>query len=289
MQITEHIHALKIPFQITVTPGTAIDRFVYAYLICGENITLVDTGVSGSGKIIFDYLKSIGRGPGEISTIFLTHSHPDHIGSARSIKEISGCSVIAHSAERFWIEDVGLQLKERPVPGFNTLVEGSVAVDRVVENGEVVKLDGTLALEIFHTPGHSKGSVSLYLKNDNALFCGDAILLPGQMPIFEDLPNCINSVNMLKRIRGVEALLSSWDAPQKGKHVYELMDESIKYLMKIHEAIRTTSSERSFLEPMEFCKAVLDKLGLPEAMVNPLVLRSFQSGLNSFGKNTANG
>jgi len=48
MQITPAIHALRLPFKVPIAPGIALDRFVYSYLICGETITLIDTGVAGS-------------------------------------------------------------------------------------------------------------------------------------------------------------------------------------------------------------------------------------------------
>ena len=63
MQITDHVHALKIPFQITDPSGQKIDRFVYAYLIYGQKIYLIDSGVASSEKIILDYLKATGRSP----------------------------------------------------------------------------------------------------------------------------------------------------------------------------------------------------------------------------------
>jgi glyoxylase-like metal-dependent hydrolase (beta-lactamase superfamily II) len=87
------------------SPGIAIDRFVYSYVLAGETITLIDTGVAGCEEVIFDYIRSIGRDPCEISFIILTHSHPDHIGAAKAIREATGCSVMAHPAERAWIED----------------------------------------------------------------------------------------------------------------------------------------------------------------------------------------
>ncbi|MBU0947081.1 MAG: MBL fold metallo-hydrolase [Proteobacteria bacterium] len=43
----------------------------------------------------------------------LTHSHPDHIGSAKSIKELTGCTVFSHKLEQEWIEDIEQQVKDR--------------------------------------------------------------------------------------------------------------------------------------------------------------------------------
>ncbi len=86
MQVTEHIHAKKIPFKLTVSPERTVDRFVYAYLIFGKQICLIDCGVSASEAMFFDYVKKMGRDPQEISMLVLTHSHPDHIGASRAVK-----------------------------------------------------------------------------------------------------------------------------------------------------------------------------------------------------------
>ena len=170
MQIAKNIHALRIPFNITDPSGKMIPRFVYVYLILGEKIYLIDSGVASSEKIILDYLKKIGRSPEEISTLILTHSHPDHIGAAKAIKSITGCIVAAHTAERAWIEDVDLQERERPVPGFQTLVGGSVKVDLVLQDGDILDLGDGNRLHVLHTPGHSPGSISLWLPEDWGAF-----------------------------------------------------------------------------------------------------------------------
>ena len=47
MQVTPSIHALRHPFTVPIAPGIALDRFVYSYLVYGETITLIDTGVAG--------------------------------------------------------------------------------------------------------------------------------------------------------------------------------------------------------------------------------------------------
>ena len=100
MQIVFSVQALRHSFPIPVAPGIAIDRFVNSYIVFGETITLVDTGVAGSEDRIFDEIRAAGRDPAEIVLIVLTHSHPDHIGAARAIREKTRCSVAAHPAER---------------------------------------------------------------------------------------------------------------------------------------------------------------------------------------------
>jgi hydroxyacylglutathione hydrolase len=279
MQITKNIHALKIPFQITDSSGQKVQRFVYVFLIYGEKICLIDCGVASSEQIIFDYLKNTGRRPEEISLLILTHSHPDHIGAALAIKKASGCVVAAHGAEKAWIQDVDLQAQERPVPGFYSLVGGSVKVDRILEDGDRLDLGYGLRLQVIHTPGHSKGSICLWLPKDGALFSADAIPLEGDMPIYEDVFESIKSIKKLKAIDGIRVLLAAWDDPQEDSRTYQILEESLQHFKRIHEAVVKVDSENPSLDSMDLCKLVLGALGLPQTMANPLISRSFQANL----------
>jgi hydroxyacylglutathione hydrolase len=278
MQVTDHIHALKVPFHVT-TPQGKIPRFVYVCLIYGEQICLIDSGVASSERIIFDYMKKTGRSPEDISLLIITHSHPDHIGSAPAVKMASGCKVAAHTAEIAWIEDVDLQARERPVPGFNSLVEGSVKVDRPLQDGDVLDLGDGLDLLVIHTPGHSRGSISLWLPEDKALFSADAVPIVGDLPIYDDALESARSIKRLRALEGIEFLLASWDDPRQGETAYQTMDGGLRYLQHIHEAVKKVEGGSHDLEPMELCRQVLKELGMPETIANPLVFRSFQSNL----------
>jgi hydroxyacylglutathione hydrolase len=279
MKISKHIHAIKLPFQIPIGQGKIVERFVYVYLIYGKEICLIDSGVASSEQMIFEYIRQTGRNPDEISLMVLTHSHPDHIGSALAIKKASDCSVAAHLNEKSWIEDVELQSKERPVPNFHSLVKGSVDVDRILEDKEVLDLGNGLNLEVLHTPGHSKGSISILFREDKALFTGDAIPLGGDLPIYEDIFSSVRSIKKLKVIGGINALLASWGDPLEGSRIYELMDESLLYLQHIHKTVINSADINSSGVSSELCEIVLEKLGLPKITANPLVAKSFESSL----------
>ncbi|MDD1751125.1 MAG: MBL fold metallo-hydrolase [Methanothrix sp.] len=279
MQITDHVHALKIPFQIADPSGQKIPRFVYAFLIYGERICLIDSGVASSERIIIDYLKATGRSPQEISTLILTHAHPDHIGAAAAIKRISGCAIAAHAAEKAWIEDVDLQAKERPVPGFRSLVGGSVPVDRTLQDGDVLHLDGGPALRVLHTPGHSPGSLSLWLAEEGALFSADAVPIAGDLPIYQDILASARSIQRLACIPEIKHLLAAWDEPRRGSEAYRIMNEGLQYLQRIHSAVLLVAGANPGISPMELCRRTLEQLGLPQIMANPLVAASFQASL----------
>lgn len=282
MQISKHIHALRIPFNIQMGSGVILERFVYAFLIYGNDICLIDTGVALSADLIINYIIGTGRNPKEISLIVQTHSHPDHIGATKTIKELTGCSVAVHNYERAWIEDVDLQFKERPVPSFYNLVGGSVSIDITLQDGEVIDLGKGLTLEVLHTPGHSKGSVSLFFREDSALFTGDAIILPGDIPIYEDYDEMIKSLNKLKDIKDVRLLLSSWNDLRKDENTYATIEMSLEYLRHIHEIVAKVYTPN--LDLMELCKLAASELGLPPTLVTPMLAKSLSANIRTLIK-----
>ena len=119
--------------------------------------------------------KRPGESREEIDLLVLTHSHPDDIGAAKAIRGKTGCLVAAHEAEKGWIEDVDLQSRERPVPGFHALVGGSVPVGRSLADGDVIELSESHPLKVLHTPGHSTGSICLLYGTDRVLFSADTV------------------------------------------------------------------------------------------------------------------
>ena len=118
MKITETIHAFRHSFRLALGEGRYADRFVYSYLLLGEKVCLIDTGVSATVPLLLSDLKQIGRTPQEISTVILTHAHPDHIGGNINTegKPVypNARWVIWRDEWQFWISDQSeKQLAER--------------------------------------------------------------------------------------------------------------------------------------------------------------------------------
>lgn len=276
MQITPNIHALKIPFEIPVSPERKLERFVYVFVICSGVLCLIDSGVAGAQDTIFKALKSQGKNPSDIDVLLLTHSHPDHIGSAKAIKNKSNCSVWSHPAAREWVENIDKQFSDRPVPGFHALVEGSVTIERELEDLEILELGGT-SLQVVYTPGHSRCSLSLFCKKSGVLFTGDSIPQGNDLPIYDDVGLAVQSIKRLKEIVGVKHILSSWSAPSLDENPEDLLNRGLEYFQKIHTVVRQVSLEKQIDEPMDLCREVVGVLSLPELAINPLVARSLLS------------
>jgi glyoxylase-like metal-dependent hydrolase (beta-lactamase superfamily II) len=275
MQISEHVHLLKVLFQVPISPERRLERFVNLYLIFGANsVILVDSGVAGAERQILDYLAARGRQAKDLQLLILTHAHPDHIGAAAPIRRLTGCRVAAHPAARPWIEDTARQAAERPVPGFHALVAGPVRVDQLLADGERLQVDG-VDMKVLHTPGHSPDSISLHLPQDRVLICGDAVPLPGDLPIFTNWQESLASLEQLGKIAGVEHLLSAWDLPRRGPEIATSLDSSRAWLYRIKEAVATETRVAQPRDPLALCQRVVKRLDLPSVAVNPLVARSF--------------
>ena len=279
MQVTESIHAIKIPFKLRMGPDKTVDRFVFAYLIFGDQICLIDSGVAGSEAIIFDYIKQAGRDPREVANFIFTHSHPDHIGAGRALKKQTGCKVAAHTDARPWIENVDHQYAQRPIGNFYDLVGGSVEIDQGLKDGDHLDLGADQTLDIFHTPGHSKGSISLLYNKDRALFSGDAVPKPCTVPIYEDVAISIESIKKLKELKGLEVLIASWDDPQFGANVYPSMDSGLQWFQQIHDAVLAETAESDALDPKDLSARVLKRLGFAEIPLVPIVVTSIGAHL----------
>ena len=63
---------------------------------CGDRqqgLVLIDTGTPRQGDKVTAYLASIGKKPGDISYIVLTHPDADHSGSAAELKRLTGAKL----------------------------------------------------------------------------------------------------------------------------------------------------------------------------------------------------
>ncbi|MER7458852.1 MBL fold metallo-hydrolase [Micromonospora sp. NPDC126480] len=154
-----------------------------AYLwVDGGAATLIDTGARGSGPAIAEGLRRIGLDTGAVARVVLTHFHDDHVGSAAEVAAWNGMSVVAH------VNDAPVIRGERvgPSPNFadeeRTLhaqvaagLEGAppVRVDRTVVDGDVLDFGG--GAQVISTPGHTDGSIALYLPQHGVLFTGDVV------------------------------------------------------------------------------------------------------------------
>lgn len=258
MKITPHIHCLRIDFQVT----QEIRRFVHVFFIMGEKIYMIDAGVAGSEQAVSDYLSSQGRSIEDIDRLFLTHSHPDHTGGAAAIKRLSGCMVYASTAEREWIEDIEQQFKDRPIPNFHTLLNESVKIDVFVREGDVISCEEGISLEVLDTPGHSHGSQCFLFREEQALFTGDAIPVPGDIPIYVSSAQLEISLKKLLALEDISLYLSAWDEIKNTEAGKQSLLQALKKQAVLDATVRQVIQSHADVTPELQFKEVCRILGL---------------------------
>jgi hydroxyacylglutathione hydrolase len=103
--------------------------------------------------------------------IFLTHAHFDHIGGVDEVRDFYKIPVYLHKQEEKWLGDSSLNGSQF------FMIQDSITVkpaDFILKNEGEMKIGG-FEFDIFHTPGHSPGSVSFYFKKDGFVLSGDAL------------------------------------------------------------------------------------------------------------------
>ena len=160
---------------------------VAVYLVdTPEGVTVIDAGLAGHWKEFLAELASMGRAVGDVKGLILTHGDSDHIGFAERLRRDYGVPVYVHPADADRAKggpkpaNAKQRMKLGAVLGFagyslrkNGL--SNTPLSEVVEarDGETLDLPG--APQIIGMPGHSPGSIAVYVPLVDAVFVGDAL------------------------------------------------------------------------------------------------------------------
>ena len=264
METNTKLKRIRVDFKVT----EKIQRFVYLYVIISKGIHIIDTGVAGTETIVEEYLKSIGRDISEVKSILLTHSHPDHIGSASRIKELSGCTVYACEAEKSWIENIDQQFAERPIPNFYTLLNKSVNIDKTLKDNDILTLEEDVTIKVINTKGHSAGSLSFLWIEQGDLFTGDSIPAPEDVPIYVSAKDSIETLRKLLALDGVKRYLPAWDDMDDQETGRYKIIESLDYLLLINDTVKNIITDSGDIDTDEIYAMVCAALN----MQNPLFM-----------------
>ena len=171
---------------------------------------LVDSGMPGEFNKFSNGLKDLNIDPKEIKAMVITHTHWDHIGCAKMIKDLTGAKVIVQKHEKeillngdpvippavtLWGKILGALVKKMSKKFSIEPCEVDIVIGEEDYSLEEFGIKG----KIIFTPGHSPGSISVLLDSGDA-FVGDLAMNglpltigPG-LPIFaEDLDAVKNS------------------------------------------------------------------------------------------------
>jgi glyoxylase-like metal-dependent hydrolase (beta-lactamase superfamily II) len=106
----------------------------------------------------------------DITNIWLTHAHFDHIAGINAILEqvTPKPQIALHSEDRpLWQMDGGASI-------FGVQIDSLPEPTKILAHGDLLRL-GSYKFEVRHTPGHTPGHVVFYCQTENIAFCGDVI------------------------------------------------------------------------------------------------------------------
>lgn len=167
------------------------------FIQSGNHHILVDTGTGMNYAALDKYLQNIGSSHSSITDIVLTHSHIDHIGGVIPLVESGSPKIHLHKAEAEPINngDMSQTLADTfgaDLPPLN--------IESILEEGTILDF-GDIKMKVYHTPGHSLGSICLMILDTGILITGDT-LFPGGSFGRTDFPGGDDRalVSSLKRI-----------------------------------------------------------------------------------------
>lgn len=184
MKIAAGIHRIEIPLG---------ERIVCVYLVedAGRAL-LIDAGLKGMPEShIGPYLNSIGLSWGSVKYVLTSHVDFDHTGGNEDVRRLAPDALfLAHHADAAMIEDVERMIEGRyacyaadhaidePETTKNVIRENArhTHVDVRLVGGEYLQISDQLGVELWHTPGHSLGHMSVWEPNSRSLIIADAAL-----------------------------------------------------------------------------------------------------------------
>ena len=164
----------KITDSVHVLVSRSFDSNII-FIDGGDNHVLIDTGTGMFIDRLEKALKNLDTSIENITDVILTHSHIDHIGGIIEILERANPKIYLHKNEadpinagdmRFTLADTfGAELPK-------------ILINEILNEGDVLRF-GDLELTVYHTPGHSSGSICLSLENTGIMITGDTMFAGG--------------------------------------------------------------------------------------------------------------
>jgi glyoxylase-like metal-dependent hydrolase (beta-lactamase superfamily II) len=142
-----------------------------SYVLQGELTILIDPGHSSFLEKLFESLKADNISPEKIDLVINTHAHPDH-SEGNSFFDKGDTLITLHQEEDLYLKGEGGRLYQ-----LFGLTMSPFPVEFYLTEGELYL--GDIYLKVYHTPGHSPGSICLFWPAKKALISGDVLFYQG--------------------------------------------------------------------------------------------------------------
>ncbi|MGB3920151.1 MBL fold metallo-hydrolase [Methanothrix sp.] len=142
-------------------PDLSRPEDAYVYLVDAKScLVLIDAGVGYGNDKIERNIRSHGLEPAQVWYVIATHCHIDHIGGLHLWRDRYASKIIAHELDRAGIEGENDSLTAASMYGVNYR---PVKVDTILSGEQNQLRLGETDFNLLHTPGHTPGSISVYI------------------------------------------------------------------------------------------------------------------------------
>ena len=265
------------------------DRHLFQYLFVGDNVLLLDTGMSGTPEgVILPYLKGLGMSP-ERFLLVGDETLADHHGGNATLRRLTGRVLLAcgdadrgviENPDRLfalrynqWIPEHGTGLGTNPdaEAWVREIVGHAHRIDITLRGGEMLAIDDRRGVRVLHVPGHSNGHLAFYDAANRAVFVGDALHgsacpsrsgAPSLPPAYFAVLAYLSSVQLIESL-DIEWIYSAHWPPYRAQQVPEFLDECRRFVEmadgQVRRAIERHPEGVTLRECIEECGPALGK------------------------------
>lgn len=161
----------------------------------GDELVMIDSGAGNSSSQLDRNIEMLGLKPSKLTQIILTHCHIDHIGSATYFRKKYKSEIIIHELDARALE-TGDSMKT--AANWYGTTFPPTRVDRKLKGAHEILMFGKEDLHCLHTPGHTPGSISVYLdRAGQRILFGQDIHGPFNRAFDSDIAAWRKSMNVL--------------------------------------------------------------------------------------------
>lgn len=202
----------------------------HSYLFRGNKKTILfDSGLPSTGPSLEATLSTLGIRIEDVDVLVLTHEHIDHVGGITTFSKRPDTFAHQYAASKLETGDeFGMMCSaflERQAP---TQLTGLLSPGDLLNTGQH-------ALRVYHTPGHSSGSITLHDENSGIVVSGDLVLANGSLGGIFVSGSPSDSIVSLKAIAALEPRLA---LPGHGPLMRDPVESIEKAIQNCQELIR---------------------------------------------------
>ena len=221
-----------------------------------DKLALIDSGLHAGLPSLKRAFGELGKSPGDLDCLLLTHEHMDHVGNNGWLKENTGCTVLGHAARADRVADNMLNATSivHAFPEGESFdlrseyldwmgpTEGPI--DEFLAEGDPIDLGGGVVLETVELLGHSMAEIGFFELSTRTFIIADPLLPPFNpvLYLYEDprvMRDTFDKIEAFLSDRRVEAVVLAHDDPKDADSARELIDNCRGRVDKVEASILT--------------------------------------------------